>query len=190
MPHADRDRPHAAGARRQDTARAGQVAAGPSGEFIGSVKRYAYARAMTHPFFLRVIVTAAALLPGLTGTALANDFVICRDQSGDVAIAACSRAIASSTLSQASRAYAFYNRGVEYKAKGNFDGALADFTQAIRLRPGVPEYFTARGLVHEERRDIAAARADFTQALSLRDEGDNFAWAKKTAREHLGKLGK
>jgi len=145
---------------------------------------------MTATLFLRLIATAAALLPGLAGPASANDFGICRDQSGDAAIAACSRAIASGTLSEATRAYAFYNRGVEYRAKGNLDGALADFNQAIRLRPDVPEYFTARGVVHEGRGDITRARADFTQALSLPNKGDNFAWAKKTAREHLDRLGR
>jgi tetratricopeptide (TPR) repeat protein len=145
---------------------------------------------MTATLFLCRIATAAALLPAFGSPAAANDFAICRDQSGDVAIAACSRAIASGTLSQASLAYAFYNRGATYWSKGNLDGALADFNQAIRLRPDVPEYFAGRGLVHESRRDIARARADYTQALNLPDKGDNFAWAKKTAREHLDKLGR
>jgi len=70
-------------------------------------------------------------------------------------INACTRLIESSTLAPEHLANAFYNRGTGYKRIGDFDRAIADFHQAIRLNPTDAEAFCNRGLSYFGKRGLA-----------------------------------
>ena len=86
-------------------------------------------------------LAAVALFPT---TAAADDWDTCGKQSGDLAIAACSRAIDSRRYTGQSLAQLYTARGVAYQAKGDLDRAIADFNEAIRLDPkGALHYSTA-----------------------------------------------
>jgi len=55
-------------------------------------------------------------------------------------------------------------------AKGDLDGALQDFTEAIRLRPDSAEAYLIRGAARgskDDRASIKAAIADFQKYLDL-----------------------
>ena len=65
----------------------------------------------------------------------------CEKFSGDQAIAACDRAIQQNPRD----ANAFYNRGIEWRAKGDNDRAIADYNDAIRLNPKDAIAFYNRG---------------------------------------------
>ena len=68
----------------------------------------------------------------VAGPASADDTTRCAREAGDVAIAACSRAINSG----AGRPSLNYNnRGNALRSKGDMDRAIADLTEAIRLDP-------------------------------------------------------
>src|SRR5262245_36874673 len=67
--------------------------------------------------------------------AAADDGETCTKQSGDIAIAACSRAIASGKYRGRNLAILYYNRGLEWRAKGDLDRAIAEYDEAIRLDP-------------------------------------------------------
>src|SRR6266850_3778197 len=54
-----------------------------------------------------VIIGVLAALIGSVGVAMADDLQICHDESGDVAIAACTRAIESGRLSKRNLAVAY-----------------------------------------------------------------------------------
>jgi Flp pilus assembly protein TadD len=78
---------------------------------------------------LRVAAVALALMAVMP--AFADDRSKCDNDSGDEAIAACSRLIAKNPRDSK----AFNNRGIEYRKKGDVDRAIADYDQAIRLEP-------------------------------------------------------
>ena len=63
-------------------------------------------------------VVAGLFLSNPAAAAPANDKQTCANVSGDAAIAACGRAIASRKFKGIDLAQLYYNRGVEYAAKG------------------------------------------------------------------------
>src|SRR5690242_17752082 len=77
-----------------------------------------------------------------TFAAPADDNQICSQTSGDVAIAACTRAIKSGRFKGNDLARLYVDRGSVYGAKGDTDKAIADFNEAIRLDPTFgPAYY-------------------------------------------------
>ncbi len=107
------------------------------------------------------------MLLGSIGVARADDIDVCHDQSGDVAIAACTRAINSGRLSKKNLAAAYTNRGVEWRAKGEVDRAIADHTQAIRTDPADYLAFFNRGNAYLQKAELDRAIADYTAAIRL-----------------------
>jgi lipoprotein NlpI len=107
-------------------------------------------------------------------SAAADDAETCAKQSGDVAIAACSRAIASHRYNGRDLAAQYNNRGVAYQAKGDLDRAIADYSEAIRLNPKYVLAFTGRGLANLHAGALPKALADLNQASEL-DPKDAYA---------------
>jgi tetratricopeptide (TPR) repeat protein len=99
--------------------------------------------------------------------ASADDRMTCERSSGDSAIAACTRAIASGTFDGLELAKLYTNRGVELKQKGDLDGALKDYDEAIKLNPGEYFAFNNRANVRRDKGDLAGAIADYTEAVRL-----------------------
>src|SRR5439155_22749138 len=62
---------------------------------------------------------------------------------------------------------AYAMRGWAHKEEGEFDQALADFDEAIRLQPEEKDWYTSRGTALRERRDDGRAFPDFDRALRL-----------------------
>jgi len=73
-------------------------------------------RALLRPLGTACCLLFAAPAPTIPAAA-AEDFIICRDATGDEAIAACDRAIASKKYSGADLSHLYDNRGVEYSRK-------------------------------------------------------------------------
>jgi tetratricopeptide (TPR) repeat protein len=62
---------------------------------------------------------------------------------------------------------AYNNRGAARHARGDLDGALADFDRALALNPRYPEAYNNRGAARHARGDLDGALADFDRALAL-----------------------
>ena len=62
---------------------------------------------------------------------------------------------------------AYNNRGLAYKDKKDFDKAIADFNEALRLKPDWFPYFN-RGIAYYEKGDSNHAIADANKALELK----------------------
>jgi tetratricopeptide (TPR) repeat protein len=62
---------------------------------------------------------------------------------------------------------AYNNRGNAYSDKGDYDRAIADYTQAIRLAPNVASRYYNRGLAYYSKKDYDRAIVDFNQAIRL-----------------------
>src|SRR5947209_15135432 len=70
-------------------------------------------------------------------------------------------------LVETPQAEALNQRGLTRYLRGDLAGALADFGQALRLKPDYPEALNNRGLVHHAQGNRAVALADFERALRI-----------------------
>src|SRR5215813_7423754 len=124
---------------------------------------------------------AAALL--LTDVALAqSDPDTCRQGSGERAIAACNRAIAKYPRD----ASLHLGRGLQWIQAENYDRAIADLTEGMRLAPKrLPEVYNIRGSAWKIKGQLDKAIADFTEAIRINPKyvsaygGRGSAWAEK-----------
>jgi len=89
----------------------------------------------------RLLLTVGTII-GLAGPALAQvseAWARCLNENGaysfDVAIAACTAVINSGKETQATLAIAYSNRAYAYDSKGDKDRAIADYSNAIHLKP-------------------------------------------------------
>ena len=92
----------------------------------------------------------------------------------DIRIVACTRNIQSGRFTGKNLAVAFSNRALAYRKKMQWDKALADFDEAIRLNPGFVYAFNNRGNVYYFKGQFDRAIADFDEAIRL---GPDFAEA-------------
>src|SRR6266481_5067290 len=67
-------------------------------------------------------------------------------------------------------AIAHHQRGLAYRSKGNFDRAIADFSEAIRLDPKLAAAYNNRGNAYKNKGDLDRAIADYSEAIRLAPE--------------------
>ena len=94
----------------------------------------------------------------------------CLERDGETfeqAVAICSGALAEPELSDDVRAQLFNTRGELYCAMRQYDLAIADQSEAIRLRPNFPDAYMARGGCYVGKHDLKAALADYDQTIRL-----------------------
>jgi tetratricopeptide (TPR) repeat protein len=60
-----------------------------------------------------------------------------------------------------------YNRGLKYGNNGDYDLALAEYAEAIRLNPGYAKAYDSRAYIHNNRGAYDLAIADCTEAIRL-----------------------
>ncbi len=70
---------------------------------------------------------------------------------------------------QQNRAYFLAARGYIYMDLHDPNHAIADYTQAITLRPSTDSFYNSRGLAYAEKQQWNEAIADFTRALNAAD---------------------
>src|SRR5438477_452759 len=74
----------------------------------------------------------------------------------------------------------YYESGIAKKAKGDLDGAIADYSKAIESPPNdhLSETYNNRGTIRHESGDNVGAVADFTKAIEI-DSKNVFAYANR-----------
>ena len=87
--------------------------------------------------------------------------------STDDQIAACTAMIGSGIPNDKELAALLNYRGVAYKAKGDLDHAIADYTEAIRRDPDYAAAYNSRGIAYKAKGDVDRAIADYDQAIRL-----------------------
>lgn len=77
------------------------------------------------------------------------------------------RGITVEPPNQAQTAVEFYQQGIENARVGDYQQALADYNQAIKLNPNLAEVYDQRGFVYYRLNDYSSAFADYSQALQI-----------------------
>ena len=115
------------------------------------------------------MIAVAALLPATTfeSRAATDDSKICAKESGEIAIDACSRAIKSGRYKGRDLARQFMYRGVEQGLKKDYDLALADYGEAVRIDKKYSDAFYNRCVVYNLKEEYDRALADCSQAVKL-----------------------
>lgn len=119
------------------------------------------------PARVAMALVALALVAVAPAPAAADDARTCHSASGDAAIVACDRAIASGRHSGTDLARLHTSRGVERKRKQDLDGAIADYGEAIRLNPSDQFAWNNRANARRDKGDLDGAIADYGEALRV-----------------------
>src|SRR5713101_221157 len=85
-------------------------------------------------------------------------------------ISSCTAVIQSGQATGRNLAAAFTIRGRAYRANGDYDHAIADYTEAIRIEPNYGLAFYSRGIAYFNKKDYDRAIADYTVSLRLAPE--------------------
>ena len=121
---------------------------------------------------IRFLVTVAILLVGGTQQVFAQSPCNYVDRPADV-IAACTRLIEARKLWNGEAAKPLNMsgmltiRGATYEKVGDFERALRDHNESVRLSPTIPWTFSMRGSYFYNRHEYDKALSDFNQALAL-----------------------
>lgn len=126
----------------------------------------------------------------VVGSGLARD---CFDQvkSGNYSFRSadetCSRALREETLTRENRAATYVNRGVIRMREGDYDRALADYSSAIDILPGLGAAYLNEGAAHIYTRNFDEALVALNRAIEL-ETNDIFAayFNRAIARENTG----
>ena len=126
---------------------------------------------------LKTAVLTAAVLLGAWAPALADaesDWHAGYQaaQRGDDALAVrfYTRALEQGWLEDADRARVLFNRGAAYRRLGDYDWAIEDYGNSIKLQPDFAEAFHNRGIAYHLKGEQAKAALDFQAAHRLRPD--------------------
>jgi tetratricopeptide (TPR) repeat protein len=129
---------------------------------------------MTHLMLRLWIVFAISAV--LTGGASAQSVSAWNQRIGregpvpDLVIEGCTEIIQEGQGTLALIALAFNNRGVAHRIKGEYDQALQDYEQAIRLNPNSASHYNNRGILYRMKHDYDRAIADYDEAIRLKSD--------------------
>jgi Tfp pilus assembly protein PilF len=103
----------------------------------------------------------------LKAQAVADDAKTCVRESGDAAIDACSRAIQSKRYAGHVLARQYLSRGVERRAKADYDLALTDFAEAAKVDKKYADAFYNRCAIYNFKKEYDSAVTECSQAIKL-----------------------
>lgn len=121
------------------------------------------------------LVVCAALLAA-PAPATADDRAICFELTHAEAVAACTRLLESAGPD--GRADILFERAKALGHKNEFDRALADYDEVIRLDPKHDAAYNNRANIHDDRGNRDAALADYDAAIRL-DPGNDLAYSNR-----------
>jgi tetratricopeptide (TPR) repeat protein len=117
---------------------------------------------------MRRIAVACLVVAATAGAAAADTLADCsQPRNAQVRLRACSEIIASPAYGAADKALAYRNRGNARADAGANAQAVADFDQAIRLRPDDASGYAGRARARLALRDAAGAIDDYSEALRM-----------------------
>jgi lipoprotein NlpI len=129
------------------------------------------------PHRLTHLVALCCLAVGLSASGQTGDEneKSCADptENSDLRISACTALIQSAQTSTDDLAAAYNDRGNGYKSKGDYDRAIQDYGEAIRLKPDFALAFYNRGNSYDSQGEYDRAIQDLDQAIRLKPDDGN-----------------
>jgi tetratricopeptide (TPR) repeat protein len=119
---------------------------------------------------LRSTIVLTLLLSAFFGvtSARSDDTATCKTWTGEEALAACTRMITSNTLRGGDLAQVYLWRGITHaRNTGDWDRAIADFNEAIRLGSRDAGAYAGRAAAYIRKGEIDRALPDLNQGLAL-----------------------
>jgi len=118
---------------------------------------------------LDAFALGAAVSPATAQTQQQIDWCInaTHEYSLDQQVSGCTVAIQSGRWRGKGLVWAFQDRGLAYYDKRDYDHAIADYDQAIKLDPKNANAFKFRGLAYYRKQDYFHAIADFDEAIRI-----------------------
>lgn len=113
------------------------------------------------------IAIALATLAALPTQGFADAIADCNADQADTVIQGCTQLIKGKNTSKDALAIAYFNRGNAYDDNGDHDGAIADYTAALKLKPDYSDGYFNRAFAYEAKKDYAKAIADYTRVIAL-----------------------
>jgi tetratricopeptide (TPR) repeat protein len=121
-------------------------------------------------------IVAGGLLAGAPALAQTpNERAWCEGEdavSVDQRIDGCSAVIKAARDRSEKLAEAFNNRGIGYRFKGDYDRAIQDYNQAIKLNPKFAGAYNNRGVALERKNEYDRAISDYDQAIKLKPSAE------------------
>ena len=139
---------------------------------------------------LAIIAMTTVVMFGFGGAAAADDRETCAKAWGDTAIAACTRAIGSPRFKDRDLVRLYYNRGIEYDEKRDYDRAIADYNEVIHLDPIYAKAYCDRGNAWRNKGDLDRAIADYNEAIRLDPKDAGCYKNRGVANLYAGSLSK
>lgn len=125
----------------------------------------------TSQFVFAVMLIAAGFWQATSASAQTQQQLNwCKGNDGatpDLRIGGCTAVIQSGKYSGKNLSFAFVNRGLAYRAKGDNDRAITDYNMAIRLDPNDATAFMDRGNAYKRKGELDRALADYNESIRL-----------------------
>ncbi len=102
-----------------------------------------------------------------TVPARADEWADCQSDDAGTSIAGCTAIITANKETKRDLATAYFNRGLSHNDNADYDLAIPDFDEAIKLFPEYAKAFNSRGLAHYKKDDIEGAIVDYTQSIAI-----------------------
>ena len=121
---------------------------------------------------VRVVAGAIALaaVTSFANAQLSPQWQTCTGNPGidwDQQITSCTALIQSGAEAKENVAIAFYNRALAYENKEDYERAIDDYSEAIRLNPNDADAYFYRSLDRKRKGDNAGAEADMAAAKRI-----------------------
>jgi lipoprotein NlpI len=113
---------------------------------------------------------AFLLLSGVSRAQTSSDLSTCiREVDGDptVVVRACTTALQSNILSETNRRGALNNRGIAYRNQGDYQHAIDDFREAIKINPNDDKVLNNLGALYMNQGDYDHAIESYDAAIKL-----------------------
>jgi tetratricopeptide (TPR) repeat protein len=104
-----------------------------------------------------------------------ESFDKCQSVDPDAKIIGCTALLKADQDTNKNRAVIYRNRGAGYYNKGDYDGAIQDFNEAIRLNPNNANNYNNRGVAYKRKGHYDRAIQDYNQAIHL-NSNDTIAY--------------
>ncbi|MDR3334859.1 MAG: tetratricopeptide repeat protein [Treponema sp.] len=80
----------------------------------------------------------------------------------------------------------YYKRGQEYRNKGDYNRAITEYTEAIRLNQKYTDAYFVRGIAYELKKDYDRAMVDYTEVIRLNPKFANAYYGRGNTYNNKG----